>query len=96
MRRVYWVLVLLPIIFICGWLWWFVVSSAEGQVGDGEATAIAVQLTDDAYPGPVTATPVYFNPYPVDTATPTPTATATPHWTYISEVLKKWHDQVSP
>ncbi len=56
--------------------------TARGQ--DDSELRTAIVLTDWAYPGPVTATPIEWDGYPIATATqiptdtPEPTATSTP------------------
>lgn len=76
--------------------------TASGQ--DDSEYRTAIVLTDHAYPGPVTATPVEWDGYPMatatqiptdtpeptatPTATPSPTPTPPPHTLYIAVLLK--------
>ena len=73
------------------------VSPARGQ--DDWEFRTAIVLTDFAYPGPATATPIEWDGYPMATATqiptdtpeptPTPTATPTPeHQVYVPVLYK--------
>lgn len=51
-------------------------TSARGQ--DDSEFRTSIVLTDHAYPGPVTSTPIVFDPYPIATATQIPTDTPEP------------------
>ncbi|MCC7205710.1 MAG: hypothetical protein IT323_00290 [Anaerolineae bacterium] len=50
--------------------------TARGQ--DDSEFRTAIVLTDHAYPGPVTATPIKWDGYPMETATQIPTDTPEP------------------
>lgn len=50
--------------------------TARGQ--DDSEFRTAIVLTDHAYPGPVTATPIVWDGYPMATATQIPTGTPEP------------------
>lgn len=67
--------------------------SSDGKQIDYDATGTAIDLTDLAYPGPVTPTQAYA--YPIETATSTATATITmtptrtPHREFLTVILRK-------